>query len=299
MARAQRPETFIRDFCSTGSWRLLPLLLVYIVGAQTGLADGSLTACHRTATAFQVARSCSQSHAFPVARPVLLMRRDPLASLRTPGHRKCQPSSSLGNQPHDDVGCYLPAGIAVVAPVVPTLMTNFMASRRAGYSVVCEEYPPGKQPPACQDAYSDVVFWSSASSFISNGLTFLLVRLMTHRDRPLACGQASGCTTVVLPGWIMLHFPHHDVHVSRAGQCVSYASAIILCAQAPVGAQSPLVGRWSDVYGRKPFMIVALVFSALPAAVLVCYLHLGTSLLWCVSLRSQHCACCLAWVHIM
>jgi hypothetical protein len=29
-------------------------------------------------------------------------------------------------------------------------------------------------------------------------------------------------------------------------------------------------------------MIIAVVFSALPAIVLVCYLHLGTSLLWCV-----------------
>ena len=32
MARAQRTDTFIRDFCYTGSWRLLPLLLLYIVG---------------------------------------------------------------------------------------------------------------------------------------------------------------------------------------------------------------------------------------------------------------------------
>ena len=63
----------------------------------------------------------------------------------------------------------------MVAPIVPTLTTNFMASRRAGYTLACEEFPPAKQPPECQDAYSDVVFWSSASSFISNGLTFVLV----------------------------------------------------------------------------------------------------------------------------
>ncbi len=73
------------------------------------------------------------------------------------------------------------AGFAVLAPIVPTLMTNFMASRRAGYPVACEDFPPTKQPPDCQDAYSDVVFWSSASSFVSNGMTFLLVRLLWGR----------------------------------------------------------------------------------------------------------------------
>ena len=41
-------------------------------------------------------------------------------------------------------------------------------------------------------------------------------------------------------------------------------------------------------------MIIAVVFSALPAIVLVCYLHLGTSLLWCVLPRSRTCGlhCC-------
>ncbi len=78
------------------------------------------------------------------------------------------------------------AGFAVLAPIVPTLMTNFMASRRAGYSMACEDFPPTKQPPECQDAYSDVVFWSSASSFISNGMTFLLVRSSSS----LACTQS-------------------------------------------------------------------------------------------------------------
>ena len=72
----------------------------------------------------------------------------------------------------------------MLAPIVPTLMTNFMASRRAGYPVACEDFPPTKQPPECQDAYSDVVFWSSASSFISNGMTFLLVCLFTSRVQP-------------------------------------------------------------------------------------------------------------------
>ena len=70
------------------------------------------------------------------------------------------------------------AGLAIIAPNVPTLMTNFMASRREGGPMVCEDYPPSAQPQSCQNAYSDVVFWSSASSFVSNSLlTFIMVRL--------------------------------------------------------------------------------------------------------------------------
>ena len=41
------------------------------------------------------------------------------------------------------------------------------------------------------------------------------------------------------------------------------------------------MGRWSDAHGRKPFMLLAMVFNALPACVLVLYLYFGTSLLWC------------------
>lgn len=70
----------------------------------------------------------------------------------------------------------LAAGLAIIAPNVPTLMTNFMASRRAHAPMVCEDYPPAHQPQACRNAYSDVVFWASASSFVSNSLlSFVMV----------------------------------------------------------------------------------------------------------------------------
>jgi len=47
------------------------------------------------------------------------------------------------------------------------------------------------------------------------------------------------------------------------------------------------VGRWSDAHGRKPFMLLAMVFNALPACVLVLYLYFGTSLLWCGTFYNQ------------
>jgi hypothetical protein len=60
---------------------------------------------------------------------------------------------------------------------LPALLLDFMASRRAGSELHCEDFNPHKQPPDCRDAYSDVVWWSTSTSFFTNSvLTFLMVR---------------------------------------------------------------------------------------------------------------------------
>lgn len=64
----------------------------------------------------------------------------------------------------------------MIAPVVPGLMTDYMASRRAGKALHCEDYASAAQPAACRDAYSDVVQWSAVMSLANCVLTFLLVR---------------------------------------------------------------------------------------------------------------------------
>ena len=157
----------------------------------------------------------------------------------------------------------------MLAPIVPTLMTNFMASRRAGHPVMCEQYPPSKQPPECQDAYSDVVFWSSASSFVSNGMTFLLVRTLFRGEAML---DGPRRVTTKRPASV----PDHVLS--------AVSDTLRLMLMGAFDRQAPLVGRWSDLHGRKPFMLIAMVFSALPACVLVLYLYFGTSLLWCALL---------------
>jgi MFS family permease len=43
--------------------------------------------------------------------------------------------------------------------------------------------------------------------------------------------------------------------------------------------QAPMVGTWSDVWGRRPFLLLSMCFGSLPLAVLLCHLKLGTSLL--------------------
>mmetsp|Transcript_12814 Transcript_12814/g.38699 ORF Transcript_12814/g.38699 Transcript_12814/m.38699 type:complete len:525 (-) Transcript_12814:561-2135(-) len=109
-------------------------------------------------------------------------------------------------------------GIAMIAPQVPGLMTDFMASRRAGEKLQCEDYSPNLQPAACRDAYSDVVWWSTCTSFLTNSvLTFVM---------------------------------------------------------------APLVGTWSDSFGRRPFLAAAMLLGSGPGMVLLAHLTLGTSLLF-------------------
>ena len=39
-----------------------------------------------------------------------------------------------------------------------------------------------------------------------------------------------------------------------------------------------MVGRWSDAYGRRPFLIVTFIFASMPVLVLFFNLHYNTSM---------------------
>ena len=70
------------------------------------------------------------------------------------------------------------SGLMLTLPVVPTLVTDDFASRRAGMPIHCEDFSPKEAPPACQDAHSDVVLWSTWSGFAQNTLfSVILVSL--------------------------------------------------------------------------------------------------------------------------
>lgn len=64
----------------------------------------------------------------------------------------------------------IPAGLALPAPHLPTLLTNDFASRRLGRLVRCDAGPPvdAAAAAACRDAHSDVALWSGGTSFVSN-----------------------------------------------------------------------------------------------------------------------------------
>lgn len=67
------------------------------------------------------------------------------------------------------------SGITCIIPIMPTLVTNDFASRRAGERVHCEEFGPGTAPPYCQNAHSDVVWWSTWSGFFQNTIVAVLL----------------------------------------------------------------------------------------------------------------------------
>jgi hypothetical protein len=46
--------------------------------------------------------------------------------------------------------------------MLPTLLTNYFASRIAGHPIDCEQFVVNEQPAACQDAHSDVVVRSNS-----------------------------------------------------------------------------------------------------------------------------------------
>jgi MFS family permease len=62
-------------------------------------------------------------------------------------------------------------GFATLMPLLPTLLTNYFASRHAGCELDCQQFNVGQQPAACQDAHADVVQWTSWTSLVAN--TFL------------------------------------------------------------------------------------------------------------------------------
>lgn len=62
------------------------------------------------------------------------------------------------------------SGLMLMLPILPTLVTDDFASRRAGKPMHCEDFSPKEAPIACQDAHSDVVLWSTWSGFAQNTL---------------------------------------------------------------------------------------------------------------------------------
>ena len=44
--------------------------------------------------------------------------------------------------------------------------------------------------------------------------------------------------------------------------------------------QAPVVGRWSDAYGRKPFLVLSFACGGAQVVALLLYITWGTSLFW-------------------
>ena len=44
--------------------------------------------------------------------------------------------------------------------------------------------------------------------------------------------------------------------------------------------QAPVIGRWSDAYGRKPFLVLSFTCGGAQVVALLLYITMGTSLFW-------------------
>jgi MFS transporter, DHA1 family, tetracycline resistance protein len=103
-------------------------------------------------------------------------------------------------------------------PVLPTLVTDDFAAQRAGHPIHCEDFDVHDAPPACQDAHSDVVLWSTWSGFAQNAIfSFIL---------------------------------------------------------------TPALGAWSDIHGRKPFLLIAQGLNLIPLSLILMNMHFGLPLKW-------------------
>lgn len=109
-------------------------------------------------------------------------------------------------------------GFTVLMPRLPTLLTNFFASRSAGVPLACEDFSHDDAPEACQNAHAEVVDWTSWTSFLSNSIFAFMF--------------------------------------------------------------APWIGDLSDVYGRKPFILLGLNLNLLPIVVIILYLNNAMSLIW-------------------
>ena len=134
--------------------------------------------------------------------------------------------------------CNISAGFAVLIPVLPIVVTNFFAQRRSGGEIIdCSTFAPTLAPPACQ-VRSTYIFRRNQNApphQIREPGNELQQNLGATSDSP-----------VVL---ILLQNAHSD--------SVTWSSYTSFISQAIVGfLLSPCIGRWSDQYGRKPFLVV-------------------------------------------
>lgn len=101
-------------------------------------------------------------------------------------------------------------GMLLLLPVLPTLVTDDFASKRAHMSISCEAYEPKEAPEACQNAHSDVVYFSTVSGLFQNAVfSVLLTPLLgwwsdIHGRKPVLLLSQSLAVLPVLV--VILHF---------------------------------------------------------------------------------------------
>lgn len=162
-------------------------------------------------------------------------------------------------------------------------MTNYFASARAGAELHCERFGRGEAPVACHDAHADVVLWASWTSFASNTVvSVVLVSANMAAQVQAAASRLAGrreCSSVAPTAQVvrkpLLRCP--GLGESFAPGPRSNPRPVSLH---PHPAQVPLLGNWSDVHGRRPFLLLALGLASAPLLVVLGHVTTGFPLKW-------------------
>lgn len=67
------------------------------------------------------------------------------------------------------------SGLMLMVPLLPGLVTDDFASRRAGERLKCDDIAPSLAPAACINAHADAVWWSTITSFFQSTIFSLLL----------------------------------------------------------------------------------------------------------------------------
>ena len=67
------------------------------------------------------------------------------------------------------------AGMAIMSPHLTPLAINYFASGSGRVGVVCEDFKPAEQPPACAQGSQTAAHYLSLTSFFSNAVLGLSI----------------------------------------------------------------------------------------------------------------------------
>lgn len=174
--KAAPPAGLLSAMLSSGAWRIYPLALLYVMGRPCWLSNSiSIHGLSCNLGSRQSMTASGTDHA--CSRGPLHVAQHATA---------CTPfAAAVMHLP-------LATGLSMTMNILPGIMADYAASRRAGQHMRCEDYAPNGQPPACRDAFSDVVNWSSTTSCISAVMLFILVRTADELSLvPKGCNKAA------------------------------------------------------------------------------------------------------------
>lgn len=155
------------------------------------------------------------------------------------------------------------AGMFCVMPILQTELTNYFLAKHTDKDIDCSKRGPPKDIPKFPDHRGDL--------------------------DPHQFPEYDPSMTEFQPG----HFPggdpgHHEEHHGPPKECIAAHTDVLMWTTGRTLFSAltvslflnPAVGTWSDMYGRKPFLVYAMFSSLIPFGVVYAYVKTGLPLWW-------------------